>query len=82
MKFRIFIAEFQTVIKRMKAIKVENKSAQLISILSQTLAGKMNLARTQFFGMFIRALFKVQNVWITAVGQFQQYTPTERNTSY
>jgi hypothetical protein len=46
----------------MKAIKVENKSTQLISILSQTLAGKMNLARIRFFGMFICALCKVQTV--------------------
>ena len=46
----------------MKAIKVENKSTQLISILSQPLSGKMNLARIRFFGMFICALCKVQSV--------------------
>ena len=45
-----------------KAIKVENKGKQLISILSQTLAGKMNLARIKFFGMFICSLCKVQTV--------------------
>jgi hypothetical protein len=45
-----------------KIIKVECKSTQLISILSQTLAGKMNLARIKFFGMFICALCKVQTV--------------------
>ena len=59
--FRIFIAEYQTVIMMMKAIKVENKSTQLISILSKTLEGKMNLARIRFFGMFICALCKVQS---------------------
>jgi hypothetical protein len=45
-----------------KNIKVEYKSTQLISILSQTLAGKMNLARIKFFGMLICALCKVQTV--------------------
>jgi hypothetical protein len=45
-----------------KNIKVEYKSTQLISILSQTLAGKMNLARIKFFGLFICALCKVQTV--------------------
>jgi hypothetical protein len=45
-----------------KAIKVEYKSTKLISILSQTLAGKMNLARIKFFGLFICALCKVQTV--------------------
>ena len=62
LKFRIFIAKFQTVIMDMKAIKVENKSTQLISMLSKTLEGKMNLARIRFFGMFICALCKVQTV--------------------
>jgi hypothetical protein len=31
-------------------------------MLSQNLAGKMNLARIKFFGMFICALCKVQTV--------------------
>jgi hypothetical protein len=59
---RIFIAEFQTVIMKKQAIKVNYKSTQLISILCQTLSGKMNLARIKFFGMFICALCKVQTV--------------------
>ena len=42
--------------------KAECKSTQLISVLRQTLAGKMNLARIKFFGMFIGALCKVQTV--------------------
>jgi hypothetical protein len=45
-----------------KYIKAEYKSTQLISILSQCLSGKMNLARIKFFGMFICALCKVQTV--------------------
>jgi len=45
-----------------KTIKVECKSTQLISILSQNLAGKMNLARIKFFGLFICSLCKVQTV--------------------
>ena len=45
-----------------RTLKVECKSTQLISILSQALAGKMNLARIKFFGMFICALCKVQTV--------------------
>jgi hypothetical protein len=43
-------------------LKVECKSTQLISILSENLAGKMNLARIKFFGLFICALCKVQTV--------------------
>ena len=62
MRFCIFIADYQLVIMKTKNIKVEYKSTQLISILSQTLAGKMNLARIKFFGMFICALCKVQTV--------------------
>ena len=62
LRFCIFIADFQLVIMKTKNIKVEYKSTQLISILSQTLAGKMNLARIKFFGMFICALCKVQTV--------------------
>jgi len=45
-----------------KNLKVEYKSTPLISILSLTLAGKMNLARIKFFGLFICALCKVQSV--------------------
>jgi len=45
-----------------KSIKVEYKSTELISILRQSLSGKMNLARIKFFGMFICALCKVQSV--------------------
>ena len=62
LRVRIFIAEFQTIIMKMKTLKVEYKSTQLISMLSQALAGKMNLARIKFFGMFICALCKVQTV--------------------
>ena len=35
-----------------KNIKVEYKSTQLISILSQNFSGKMNLARIKFLGLF------------------------------
>jgi hypothetical protein len=45
-----------------KNIKVEYKSTELISILRQTLAGKMNLARIKFFGMLICALCNSQTV--------------------
>jgi hypothetical protein len=45
-----------------KNLRVECKSTQLISVLQQTPAGKMNLARIKFFGMFICALCKVQTV--------------------
>ena len=62
LKLRIFVIEFQAIIMKTKSLKVEYKSTQLISILSQTLAGKMNLARIKFFGMFICALCKVQTV--------------------
>jgi hypothetical protein len=43
-------------------LKVGCKSTELISILSEHLSGKMNLARIKFFGMFICALCKVQTV--------------------
>ncbi|MDR1055340.1 MAG: hypothetical protein LBL90_05850 [Prevotellaceae bacterium] len=42
--------------------KAEYKTTQLISILSQSLAGKMNMASIKFFGLFICALCKVQIV--------------------
>ena len=45
-----------------KVVKVECKSTQLISILRQSLSGKMNLTRIRFFGMFICSLCKVQTV--------------------
>jgi hypothetical protein len=45
-----------------KDLKVEYKSTQLIAILCKNFAGKMNLARIKFFGMFIFALCKVQTV--------------------
>jgi len=56
------MTNYQIVIMKTKSPKVEYKTTQLISILSQSLAGKMNLARIKFFGMFICALCKVQNV--------------------
>jgi hypothetical protein len=43
-------------------LKVAYKSTQLISVLSQNLSGKMNLARIKFFSLFICALCKVQTV--------------------
>ena len=43
-------------------LKVDYKSIQLISILSEHLRGKMNLARIKFSGLFICALCKVQTV--------------------
>jgi hypothetical protein len=45
-----------------KNLKVEYKSTQLISILSENFGKKMNLARIKFLGMFICALCKVQTV--------------------
>jgi hypothetical protein len=42
--------------------KVAYKSTELISILRQNFAGKMNLARIKFLGKFICALCKVQSV--------------------
>ena len=42
--------------------KVECKSTQLISILSEHLAGKINLARIKFFALFICAMCKVETV--------------------
>ena len=60
--FCIFIALNQQVMTNTVNPKVECKSTQLISVLSENLAGKMNLARIKFFGHIICALIKVQNV--------------------
>ena len=38
------------------------KSTQLISVLTENLAGKMNLARIKFFGLFLCALCKIQTI--------------------
>jgi hypothetical protein len=43
-------------------LKAEHKSTQLISVLTENLAGKMNLARIKFFGLFLCALCKVQTI--------------------
>jgi hypothetical protein len=43
-------------------LKVEYKSTQLISVLTENLSGKMNLARIKFFGLFLCALCKVQTI--------------------
>jgi hypothetical protein len=45
-----------------KNLKVDYKVTQLISVLTENLSGKMNLARIKFFGLFICALCKIQNV--------------------
>jgi len=45
-----------------KNLKVECKSTQLISALQEILAGNMNRARINFFGLFICALCKLQTV--------------------
>jgi hypothetical protein len=60
--FCIFVADFQLDTMKQENIKAAYKSTQLISILSESLAGKMNLARIKFFGLFICALCKVQTV--------------------
>jgi hypothetical protein len=62
LKIRIFIAENQSIIMKTNNFRVEYKSTRFISILSQSLAGKMNMARVKFFGLFICALCKVQTV--------------------
>jgi hypothetical protein len=43
-------------------LKVECKATQLISVLNECLAVKMNRARIKFFGLFICALCKLQTV--------------------
>jgi len=43
-------------------LKVEYKSTQLISVLTENLAGKMNLARIKFLGHLLCALCKVQSI--------------------
>jgi hypothetical protein len=60
--FRIFVVDVQAITMKAKDIKIDYKSTQLISILSENLAGKMNLARIKFFGLFLCALCKVQTV--------------------
>jgi len=60
--FRIFTAEYQSVVMKMKSIKVEYKSTQIISILGKHFGKEMNFARISFIGLFICALCKVQTV--------------------
>jgi hypothetical protein len=43
-------------------LKAEYKSTQLISVLTENFAGKMNFARIKFLGLFICALCKVQTI--------------------
>ena len=62
MRFCIFIAQNQQVIMDTKYLKAYCKSNQLISVLQEVLKRKMNLARIKFFGLFICALCKMQNV--------------------
>ena len=45
-----------------KKIKVDCKSTEIISILVENFAGKMNLARIKFLGKFLCALCKVQSI--------------------
>jgi hypothetical protein len=42
--------------------KIECKSNEIISVLTQNFSGKINLARIKFFGLLICALCKVQTV--------------------
>jgi hypothetical protein len=58
----IFAANIQLITMDTENLKVEDKVTQLISVLSENLKGKMNLARIKFFGLFLIALCKVQTV--------------------
>ena len=62
LRFCIFTPYNQLVVMNTENLKVECKSTQLISVLRENLAGKMNLARIKFFGLFLCALCKVQTV--------------------
>ena len=45
-----------------KKIKVGCKSTELISVLQQNFAGKINLARIKFIGLLLCAMCKVKSV--------------------
>jgi len=62
LRFCIFTTYNQLVVMNTDHLKVEYKSTQLISVLTENLTGKMNLARIKFFGLFICALCKVQTI--------------------
>ena len=62
LKFRIFIADYQSVIMKTKNSKVSHKSSDLTSVLVQHFGKSLNLARIKFISLFICALCKVQVV--------------------
>jgi len=62
LKFRIFIANYQSVIMKTKDSKVSHKSSDLTSVLVEHFGESLNLARIKFISLFICALCKVQVV--------------------
>ena len=62
LKFRIFIANYQSVIMKTKDSKVSHKSSDLTSVLVEHFGKSLNFARIKFISLFICALCKVQVV--------------------
>lgn len=60
--FRIFIADYQSVIMKTKESKVSYKSNELSQILQKNLGENINLARIKLMALFICSLCKVQTV--------------------
>ena len=62
MNFRIFTADYQSVIMKTEKSKVSYKSSDLTSVLVERFGKDLNLARIKFISLFICALCKVQVV--------------------
>lgn len=62
LKFRIFTADYQSVIMKTKDSKVSHKSSDLTPVLVEHFGKNLNLARIKFISLFICALCKVQVV--------------------
>lgn len=62
MVFRIFIADYQSVIMKTEKSKVPYKSSELSRILHKNFGKSINLARIKLMALFICALCKVQTV--------------------
>lgn len=60
LKYRIFITDYQSIMKENKNFEVHYKSGDLTSILSESFGKSMSLARIKFVSLAICAFCKFQ----------------------
>jgi len=69
-----YIAEFQVIITKTGNLKGEyKKNSELISILSQRLAGKMNLARKVLWNIYLRAVQRTTLLSVSLKSEKQKW---------